>query len=126
MARTLDLRGAERERQIALSFEHWLGRSSERKSSRLAKTAEALVEGTTLIADLRDSPPLSPEALGRISCPVLALYGEQSDLWSEAQRLQTLLPRVRLVGRPGCGHSILWEATAWVREQLLSWLAEAR
>jgi pimeloyl-ACP methyl ester carboxylesterase len=126
MAKTLDLRGAERDRQIAESFKHWLGRGSERKSSKLAKTAEALVEGTSLIADIRGSPPLSPAELGRISCPVLALYGEQSDLRPEAQQLPSLLPRARLIVRPGCSHSILWEATAWVREQLLAWLAGPR
>jgi pimeloyl-ACP methyl ester carboxylesterase len=126
MARTLDLRGDERDRRIADSFKHWLGRGSERKSSRLAKTAEALVEGTSLVADIRSSPSLSPEALSGISCPVLALYGEQSDLRPQAQQLQALLPRARLIVRPGCSHSILWEATAWVREHLLAWLAERR
>lgn len=124
MARTLDLRGAERDRRIAESFKHWLGRGSERKSSRLARTAEALVEGTSLIADVRDSPDLSADELRRISCPVLALYGEQSDLQAQARLLPELLPRARLVVRPGCSHSILWEATPWVREQLLAWLAE--
>ncbi len=126
MAQTLDLRGEARDRQIAESFKHWLGRKSERKSSKLAKTAEALVEHTSLIADIRGSPPLSPAALARISCPVLALYGEQSDLRSQAQLLPSLLPQARLIVRPECSHSILWEATAWVREQLLAWLAEKR
>jgi pimeloyl-ACP methyl ester carboxylesterase len=124
MARTLDLRGAERDQRIAESFKHWLGRGSERKSSKLAKTAEALVEKTTLIADIRGSPPLSPALMGRIACPVLALYGEQSDLRPQAQLLPSLLPRAKLIVRPGCSHSILWEATGWVREQLLAWLAD--
>ena len=126
MARTLDLRGAERDQQIAESFKHWLGRGSERKSSKLAKTAQALVEGTSLVGDIRSSPPFSPAELSRISCPVLALYGEQSDLQPEAQLLPSLLPKARLIVRPDCTHSILWEATAWVREQLLAWLAERR
>jgi pimeloyl-ACP methyl ester carboxylesterase len=126
MAQTLDLRGAERDRQIAESFKHWLGRGSERKSSKLAKTAAALVEGTSLVADIRSSPPLLPVAFAGIACPVLALYGEQSDLRPQAQLLPSLLPQARLIVRSDCSHSILWEATAWVREQLLAWLAERR
>jgi pimeloyl-ACP methyl ester carboxylesterase len=124
MAATLSLRGEERDRQIAESFRHWLGRNSERKRSRLAETARSLVEGTTLVEDIRSSPPLSQAQMRAVKSPVLALYGEQSDLRDDARMLTELLPRVRLVTRPGTTHSILWEATAWVREQLLGWLAE--
>src|SRR5262249_52514537 len=63
MTATLALRGVARDAQIASSFEHWLGRHSERKRTRLARAAEALVEGTSLIEDLRGSPPLPREAL---------------------------------------------------------------
>jgi pimeloyl-ACP methyl ester carboxylesterase len=124
MAATLSLKGAERDRQIAESFKHWLGRNSERKRSRLADNARALVEATTLVADLQASPPLPESAYRAIQCPVLALYGEQSDLRAQAEALPKLLPRARLVIRAGATHSLLWEATAWVKEQLLSWLDE--
>src|SRR5207248_1905261 len=42
MAATLELEGEARDRQIAASFSSWLGRHSERKSTRLAETATAL------------------------------------------------------------------------------------
>jgi pimeloyl-ACP methyl ester carboxylesterase len=124
MAATLSLTGEARDKQIAESFRHWLGRNSERKRSRLADTARALVEGTSLVDDIRHSPALSNEQLRAVTSPVLALYGEQSDLRADAQALSQLLPRVRLVTRAGTTHSILWEATAWVKDQLLQWLEE--
>jgi pimeloyl-ACP methyl ester carboxylesterase len=120
------LKGPDRERRIAQDFQHWLGRHSERKSTRLASTAQALVEQTTLISDLRDSAPLSAEALQSLSCPILALYGEQSDLAPQARFLAETLPRAEVVVRPGCTHSLLWEATPWVRERLLAWLEAHR
>ncbi|MHB1845440.1 MAG: alpha/beta fold hydrolase [Deltaproteobacteria bacterium] len=123
MVQTLGLRGDERDKRIAESFQHWLGRNSERKRNRLALGARALVEGTSLLPDLAASPALTPEALGSIGCPTLALYGERSDLRAQAEALPDAMPHARLVVRPGCTHSLLWEDTAWVREELLSWLS---
>ena len=124
MASTLALTGEDRDRRIAESFRHWLGRGSERKSSRLAQTARALVEGTTLVDDLRHSPSLPADAFGAVTAPVLALYGERSDLRPQAEALPRLLPKARLVIHPGSTHSLLWEATPWVRDQLVAWLSE--
>jgi pimeloyl-ACP methyl ester carboxylesterase len=124
MADTLSLKGEARDQAIAEGFAHWLGRNSQRKSSRLAATATALVEHTSLLSDLRSSPPLEEAQLRQITCPVLALYGEQSDLRAEARALPGILPQVRLELRADCTHSILWEQTEWVKEQLLAWLRE--
>jgi pimeloyl-ACP methyl ester carboxylesterase len=123
MARTLGLAGEERDRMIAERFKSWLGRHSERKRTRLADAASALVEKTSLVADLRASPPLTDDALGRVQCPVLALYGDQSDQREDARRLARVLPRCTLHERAGCTHSILWEDTAWVRDQITAWVA---
>lgn len=122
MAATLELEGAERDARIAESFASWLGRHSERKSTRLARTAAALVHDTTLVADMRASAALDDAALRRVECPVLAIYGEASDLRGEAERLARLLPRCELHVLPGCSHSVLWEATAAVRETVVRWV----
>jgi pimeloyl-ACP methyl ester carboxylesterase len=122
MAATLSLTGAERDRAIAEGFRSWRGRDSRRKTHRLAATAAALVESTTLLQDLRESPPLGDEALQSVRCPVLALYGAESNLRAEAEALPGLLPDVRLIFQPRCTHSLLWEETAWVKEQVLAWL----
>jgi pimeloyl-ACP methyl ester carboxylesterase len=122
MTATLALRGEARDEQIARSFQSWLGRHSDRKRTRLARSAEALVEGTSLIEDLRGSPPLPHAALARITCPVLALYGERSDVRDRGEALVAALPACELHLLPGCTHSVLWEATAEVRERILAFL----
>jgi pimeloyl-ACP methyl ester carboxylesterase len=122
MTATLALRGDARDAKIADSFQAWLGRHSERKRTRLARAAEALVEGTTLIADLRASPPLTAAQLGRIACPTLALYGERSDVRARGEELARTLPACELRLLPGCTHSVLWEATAEVRDRIVEFL----
>jgi pimeloyl-ACP methyl ester carboxylesterase len=123
MQATLALEGEERDRRIAASFASWLGRHSERKSTRLAESAAALVHGTSLVADLGASPSLGEADLARVRCPVLALYGASSDLRAEAARMASALPACDLRIYEGCSHSILWEATARVRDDVLAFLA---
>jgi pimeloyl-ACP methyl ester carboxylesterase len=122
MAATLALEGEARDRKIAESFRHWLGRHSERKRTRLAETAGALVHGTSLVADMRASAALTDADLGRVRCPVLALYGERSDVRARGERLARVLSdcTVRIV--PSCTHSVLWEATERVREEVLAFV----
>ena len=126
MAATLSLRGDARDQAIAASFEHWLGRHSDRKRNRLAETAGALVEGTSLVADMAATPPLTPRELREVHAPVLALYGERSDLRARSERLLAGLPGARTVVLPGCTHSILWEATDVVREAVVGFTAPPR
>ena len=115
MTATLGLQGAARDAKIAESFQSWLGRHSERKRNRLAESAKALVEGTSLVADLRESPRLD---VSGITCPTLALYGEKSDVRDHGEALAAQLPACTLELFPGCSHSVLWEATAEVRDRI--------
>ena len=124
MAATLRLKGEERDRRIAESFKSWLGRNSQRKRSRLAETAQALVGGTTLVADLAATPPLPPAELAQIKVPVLALFGERSDLRALGEERLKALPLGRVEIVPGCTHSILWEATETVRRRVLAFVEE--
>ncbi|MGC6418624.1 MAG: alpha/beta fold hydrolase [Bradymonadia bacterium] len=122
MTQTLALTGKERDIQIAHSFQHWLGRNSERKRNRLAENARDLVEGTSLISDLRTSKPLSSDALSGLKCPILALYGSNSDVLHNGQQLKRLTPACTLEIFDGCSHSILWEATESVSERIVNWI----
>jgi len=122
MKETLSLEGEERDRVIAHSFRHWLGRHSTRKSTRLAETAKALVHGTSLVEDLSSSPPFEEAALAALDVPVLALYGEDSDVRDRGEQLARLLPQCELVLIPGCTHSVIWEATAALRVRLVDWI----
>jgi pimeloyl-ACP methyl ester carboxylesterase len=120
MTRTLSLEGEARDAKIAENFQSWLGRHSERKRNRLARAAEALVHGTSLVADLAASPPLDLRA---VCCPVHALYGERSDVRACGERLARALPACTLELVPDCTHSVLWEATARVRERVVELVA---
>ena len=126
MKHTLGLEGAERDAMIAHSFKDWLGRHSERKRNRLARNASELVYGTSLVADLDASPVFSDEDLRRVECPVLAIYGENSDILARGERLQRVLPACELRVLPGCSHSILWEATGQLRRALVEWVGRER
>jgi pimeloyl-ACP methyl ester carboxylesterase len=122
MAATLSLRGAERDRMIAASFATWMGRHSERKRNRLAQAARALVSETSLVADMRRTLPLGEGALSTLTAPVLAIYGERSELRERGQSCLRLLPDCEFLIVPGCTHSVLWEATADVRDGILRFL----
>ena len=127
MAATLELEGDDRDRMIAESFKSWLGRHSQRKRTRLAQTAEALVSSTSLVEDMKSSPSLSDADFRRIACPVLALYGEHSDVRDAGERLARSLPHCELRIVAGSSHSVLWEATDHVRQEILTWVtAHAR
>ncbi len=124
MAATLSLEGIERDLRIAEAFKSWLGRHSQRKRTRLARAAESLVRGTSLVTDMRASPGLSDAELAGIGCPILAVYGEASEARADGERLARLAPRCELRRYPGCSHSVLWEATGRVRDEVLAWLGQ--
>lgn len=126
MAETLELEGDARDQMIATNFQSWLGRHSERKRNRLARSAAALVYETSLIGDLRGSACLDPHQLAHIRCPVLALYGADSDALGRGRELAAMLPDCQLDVIAGCTHSVLWEATDRVRDRLVSWLTPRR
>lgn len=122
MTRTLSLRGDKADAAIAATFEHWLGRHSERKRNRLASHARALVEETTLVEDLGKTAPLSEDDFARIEAPTLALFGERSDVIERGLPLVARMPHAQVSVLAGCTHSILWEATNDVRQRMLAFL----
>jgi pimeloyl-ACP methyl ester carboxylesterase len=75
----------------------------------------------------RDIPSgrlLSREEIRSIGCPVMAILGSESDLVDQADVLEALLPRCRIVIVSGHEHSVLVEAPYAVRDLLLPWIAE--
>ncbi len=97
-----------------------------RKLGRLAANADALINGTTLVDDLLAVKPFPASALRAVTCPVVAVYGEDSDVLHHAHQLEGLLPRFSLTVLPGCTHSVLTEATAFLRDALLRWVGAGR
>jgi pimeloyl-ACP methyl ester carboxylesterase len=96
---------------------HQLGR----KVARLADMADALLNHTTFLADLKAVRPIPLDQLSTLCCPVRAVYGEHSDVVDYARQLNDHLPHCALTVLPGCGHSVLMDATVALREIVLDW-----
>jgi pimeloyl-ACP methyl ester carboxylesterase len=124
MASTLSLEGEERDRKIAESFKDWLGRHSDRKRNRLAEAASELVKTTSLLADMRQTPAIQASDLQGIDVPVLAIYGERSELRDKGESSLRGLAHCKLVIVPGSTHSVLWEATERVRSEIVAFVRE--
>jgi pimeloyl-ACP methyl ester carboxylesterase len=92
--------------------------------ARRAKRAGRLLAATTLERDLPASRVLSAEQIAAIACPVLAIYGGESDLAEQADLLRELIPRCTTVVLPGQEHSVLVEVPDTVLRLLLSWIRE--
>ena len=121
MRSSLGLQGKELEDAIATNFQRWLGRHSERKRNRLGKNAYELVYETSLVEDLCTSEVPEVGGLERLTFPVRALYGENSDVRARGELFTQRLADCDLSIHEGCTHSVLWEETNLVRDELLAW-----
>src|SRR4029079_6902686 len=65
-------------------------RVSSRRRNPLVAVADGLVQHTSLIADLRATPATADAELRSLRMPVLALYGERSELRPEGERVAAL------------------------------------
>ena len=110
----------ERDRiESATEWLHQLGR----KVIRLVDMADDLLNHTTFLADLKAVRPIPMNQLSALSCPMLAVYGEHSDVVDYARHLRDNLPHCALTVLPGCGHSVLMDATVALRDIVLDWFA---
>ncbi|MDH6128070.1 alpha/beta hydrolase [Kitasatospora sp. GP82] len=117
------LRQAETE-LVKRSTLAWVAAKRGAHTARLARSAGRLLATTSLARDIPASRLPSEAELRTIRCPVLAVYGSESDLADQAAWLDELLPDCRSTFVPGREHSVLIEAPDTVRELALSWLRE--
>ncbi len=111
----------------ALSLEHNpVARNlstSEPRKFRGVQATNSFLNATSLIEDIACSPPFTDDELGTLQVPVLAIYGEYTDLASSARKLAATIPNCRLEVLPGLGHSVLRDARDVVLGMVESWLA---
>lgn len=124
MVSTLASTGEDRDGMIQRVFASWLGRHSARKRTRLAKHAGFLVGETTLLDDLRESRDWPDADFAALNMPILAIYGQESDVLGDGQLLAEVATDVTFEVFEGCSHSVIWEATAQVRDRIVAWFAE--
>ncbi|MCC9307897.1 alpha/beta hydrolase [Kitasatospora sp. RB6PN24] len=117
------LRRAETE-LVRTSTLAWVAAERGAHTARLARSAGRLLAVTSLARDIPASLLPGEERLAAIACPVLAVYGTESDLVEQAAWLDGLLPRCRSAFVSGQEHSVLVEAPDAVLELTFDWLRE--
>ncbi|MFD5425659.1 alpha/beta fold hydrolase [Streptomyces sp. NPDC127084] len=100
----------------------WITAHRGGHTARLAKAAGRLVRDTAIAAEVTACEVVGERRMRSLRCPVLAVYGEDSDLAEQAPWLRALLPRCRTVLLPGHEHSVLVEAPGRVRDLVLDWI----
>ncbi len=101
----------------------WVEQFGGRKLKRMRAAARELLNHTSLLDDLKATPPFTREELARVTCPVLLVYGEESDVFHRGELLADLLPDGRLEVVRGVDHDVLMGKTPQVRQLIVDWLA---
>jgi pimeloyl-ACP methyl ester carboxylesterase len=94
-----------------------------RQRGEQAAVCDALINGTTLLDDLAAVEPVRPAELADVSCPVLAVYGQHSDVIAAGRMLGEHVPDCTLHVLAGHRHTVLREGTRELLDALLPWLA---
>ncbi|MGW1286651.1 alpha/beta fold hydrolase [Streptomyces sp. NPDC002586] len=97
----------------------WIIAHRGHNTARLAKGAARLARETTLGRDIPASRVLTEDAIRAVRCPVLGVYGGESDLADLVPLKRALLTDYRAVVLPGHEHSVLVEAPAVVGGHIL-------
>ncbi|MEV1066402.1 alpha/beta hydrolase [Streptomyces sp. NPDC050263] len=103
----------------------WIAAHRGHHTARLAKGAARLVRETSLGRDIPASRVLTEAQIASVGCPVLGVFGGDSDLAELAPWLEAVLPDCRTVVIPGHEHSILVEASGTVGGHILTLVDEA-
>ncbi|CAM5558965.1 alpha/beta fold hydrolase [Streptomyces aurantiogriseus] len=97
----------------------WITAHRSHNTARLARGAARLARETSLGRDIPASRVLTEDQIRSVRCPVLGVYGGDSDLAELAPWLESLLPDCRTVVIPGHEHSVLVEAAQAVGGHIL-------
>ncbi|MFI9723351.1 alpha/beta fold hydrolase [Streptomyces sp. NPDC052396] len=100
----------------------WIERTYGRHEARLVRWACPLLHGTTIAEDIAASRIPNEERWRTLDVPVLAVYGDTSDLAAMADWLESLLPDCRTRRIAGHGHSVLVGTPRTVGPLMLDWL----
>jgi pimeloyl-ACP methyl ester carboxylesterase len=92
-----------------------LGLTSARRADAIAGRVRRLLDGTSLLDDLRREPELAGDHLRPIACPVLGIYAAGSDFHPLADLVQALLPAAQVHTLPDADHCNVLERTRGIR-----------
>jgi pimeloyl-ACP methyl ester carboxylesterase len=124
MSASMAMTEEEKKKAVEDDFQNWPGKKNPLKIKKLAEKTRLLLEQTSLVEDLKTSDLLSDADFSAIRVPVLAVYGEHSDIHAQGEKLSRLLPGCRFVTLDEGSHSIVWEQTEYLGELLGAWLTD--
>ncbi|OEV11694.1 pimeloyl-ACP methyl ester carboxylesterase [Streptomyces sp. Amel2xB2] len=101
----------------------WIKENRGAQTARLSRVAARILNSTTM-GDEVWSGRVIDDDLSAITCPVLAIFGEESGLVEQVPLFESALERCRTVVLPEQGHSVLVEKTKETRDLLLEWIRE--
>jgi len=114
--------GEKRDRYIHDAYDSLHGDKETRKRKRMEQTITALLKHTQLIPEMKSSRSLTEQEISGITCPVLAIYGDESEILDHAKTMKRLIPQTDIRFFEGCTHRVLFEETEKVRNTILNWL----
>jgi pimeloyl-ACP methyl ester carboxylesterase len=109
---------ASREQAIEQVMNGW--GITRRRATNLTDRVGRMLQNTTVSVDLRREPDLSREDLALIRCPVMGIYGDESEIFHLTETLPQYVPDIRIHVIPGGDHlSVFWhteELRTYVRQ----------
>jgi pimeloyl-ACP methyl ester carboxylesterase len=99
-------------------------KGTERRLARIHRRLEGLFFRSSLVDDLSAEPEISDATIARLTPPTLLVYGRNSECLETGQHLSSLLPDARLE-LLDCGHYVIEEAPAELRQLVIPFLREA-
>jgi pimeloyl-ACP methyl ester carboxylesterase len=87
-----------------------IGGDLGRQAQRTLQSLQFLFMESSLMQDIMAEPNFSEEILGRLTCPVRCIYGDQSSCLAAGRRLSQVLPNGELIVLSG-GHYLPTESS---------------
>ena len=101
----------------------WIAEHYGAHTARLSKGANKILRATTMAEDIPASRVIDDD-LSAITCPLLAIFGDESGLAAQVPDFAAKLAHTRAVVLPEQGHSVLVERTDETRAVILEWVRE--
>jgi pimeloyl-ACP methyl ester carboxylesterase len=100
------------------------GTTARRRAAMLAKRGRRLLEETSILEDVRGEESLSIEQYAGISCPVMAVFGEDSEIYILSLVLKELIKSAEIVSLPGTDHIMAFHRPG-TREAVIEFVRRA-
>ncbi|WFB05964.1 alpha/beta hydrolase [Streptomyces sp. LX-29] len=105
-------------------FQQWVKEEHSAYMAQRVKAASHLLNTSTVAQDIPASRVLDQEHLRSLRCPVLAIYGSESELADQEPWLKSLISTCRTVVVPDQQHWVLLAHPRMVCDLIIGWVRE--